>query len=234
MTTQNISAVVGNGMFTRTFSDTATDGQWTGNILTDDVAETNLGLVMPGQTIDHVQLEYTGGACLWRIQSSQSLLVKRYGYGTLDGYSCWESSRIPAYTVAPDDILVVYPLPQASAAGEGNVLAWVNTTRGFEAFGVEDVASGAATVMKTLVNNQTLGDYAFNANLRSITVQLEDEAQVVKVEVIDQVGGIIWTGFGNARLPSDGGTSLYYNFMADGLNIPILKGYTLKITIVAP
>ena len=44
MTTQNISAVVGNGC-SPTFSDTATDGQWTGNILTDDVAETNLGLV---------------------------------------------------------------------------------------------------------------------------------------------------------------------------------------------
>lgn len=234
MTTQDITAVVGSGMFSRTFSDTATDGQWTGNILTDDVAETNLGLVMPNQTIDHVQLEYTSGACLWRIQSSQSLLVKRYGYGTMDGYSCWESSMIQPYTVQPDDILVVYPLPQATAATQGNVLAWVNTTRGYEAFGAEDVASGTATVLKTLVNDQTLGDYAFNAALRSITVQAEDEASIVKVEVIDQVGGVIWTGFGNQRLPTDGGTSLYYNFMADGMNIPILKGYTLKVSIVAP
>ena len=141
---------------------------------------------------------------------------------------------IAPYTVQPDDILVVYPLPQATAPTQGNVLAWVNTTRGFEAFGAEDVASGAATVLKTLVNDQTLGDYAFNAALRSITVQVEDAASVVKVEVIDQVGGVIWTGFGNARLPTDGGTSLYYNFMADGLNIPILKGYTLKVSITAP
>ena len=233
MTTQTITAVVGNGSFSRTFSDTATDGQWTGNILTDDVAETNLGLVMPGQTIDTVQLNYTAGACVWRIQSSQSLLVKRYGYATKDAYACWSSSKIPAYTVAPDDILVVYPLPEA-AAGQGNVLAWVNTTRGFEAFGAQDVASGAATVMKTLVNDQTLGDYAFNASLRSITIQADDATAVDKVEVIDQVGGVIWTGYGNYRLPTAGGTSLEYNFMADGMNIPILKGYTIKVSLTAP
>ena len=70
---------------------------------------------------------------------------------------------------------------------------------------MEDVVSGAATVMKTLVNNQTLGDYAFNANLRSITVQLEDEAQVVKVEVIDQVGGIIWTDSATPACPRTAG-----------------------------
>ena len=53
------------------------------------------------------------------------------------------------------------------------------------------------------------------------------------MEVIDQVGGVIWTGFGNYRLPTDGGTSLEYNFMADGMNIPILKGYTIKVSLTA-
>jgi hypothetical protein len=198
------------------------------------VASTNLGLVMPGQSIDHVCVNYTGGACLWRIQSSQSLLVKRYGYASQDGYSDYPSSMIPAYVVAPDDILVVYPLPQSVVATSANVLAWVNTTRGFEAFGATDVPTGTATVLKTLVNDQTLGDYAFNATLRSITIQAEDDAAVTKVEVIDQVGGVIWTGFGNQRLPAAGATSLHYNFMADGLNIPILKGYTIKVTTLAP
>jgi len=233
MTTQAISAVVGSGMFTRTFTDTATNGQWTGNILTDDVAETNLGLVMPNQAIDHVQVNYTSGACVWRIQSSQSLLVKRYGYASADGYSCWESSAIPPYVVQPDDILVVYPLPQATAPATANALAWINTTRGYEAFGAQDIANQAATEIKSLVNNQTLGDYAFNASLRSITIQVEDESALDKVELIDQVGGVIWTGYGGYRMPTAGGTSLYYNFMSEGMGIPILKGYTLKVTLTA-
>ena len=34
--------------------------------------------------------------------------------------------------------------------------------------------------MKTLVNDQTLGDYAFNASLRSITIQADDATAVDK------------------------------------------------------
>ena len=233
MTTQAIKAIVGSGSFSRAFSDTATDAQWTGNILTDDVAQTNLGLVMPGQMIDRVQVNYTEGACIWRIQSSQSLLVKRYGYASLKGYSCWESSKIPAYQVAADDILVVYPLPLDATVLQANVLSWVTTSRGYEAFGVTDAISGTATEMKTLVNNQTLGDYAFNATLRDITVQVEDGSSVDEVELIDQVGGVIWTGYGGYRLPSLGGKSEFYNFMADGMGIPILKGYKIKVTVTA-
>ena len=233
MTTQAVTATVGSGNFSRTFSDTATDGQWTGNILTDDVASTNLGLVMPGQTIDHVQVNYADGSCLWRIQSSQSLLVKRYGYAAQTGYACWGSSKIAPYTVAPDDILVVYPLALDSTTGEGTVLGWIRTSRGFEAFGAENVGTGTATVIKTLVNNQTLGDYAFNATLQGITLQAEDGATVTKVEVIDQTGGTIWSAAGGPRMPTAGGMNPFWNFEAMGLNIPVLKGYTLKVTITA-
>jgi len=233
MTTQAITATVGSGRFSRTFSDTATNGQWTGNILTDDVASTNLGLVMPGQVIDHVQVSYAAGSCLWRIQSSQSLLVKRYGYASISGHSSWAESSIQPYTVAPDDILVVYPLGVDGDVGQSTALAWVSTSRGFEAFGATDVASGTATVLKTLVNDQTLGDYAFNANLLGITVQAEDGATVTSVEVIDQTGGTIWTGNGGPRMPTTGGNNAFWNFQAMGLNIPILKGYTVKVTINA-
>jgi len=233
MTNQATSAIVGSGTFSRTFTDTSTDGQWTGNILTDTVAETNLGLVMPNQTIDHVQVNYTGGACVWRIQSSQSLLVKRYGYASLDTYSCWESSMIQPYTVQPDDILLVYPLPVDGTPNEANALAWLTTTRGFEAFGATNIADNTGTALKSLVNDQTIGDYAFNATLRSITIQVQDAGRLDKVEVIDQTGGVVWTGYGNARLPSQGATSLYYNFKAEGLGIPILKGYNIKVYTVA-
>ena len=78
--TQQIKAIVGSGSMTREFSATATNGQWSGNILVDSVASTNLGLVMPNQTIDTIQCAYTKGGALFRIQSSQTLMQKRYGF----------------------------------------------------------------------------------------------------------------------------------------------------------
>ena len=116
---------------------------------------------------------------------------------------------------------------------EGTVLGWVRTTRGFEAFGAKDIQDGTATVIKTLVNNQTLGDYAFNASIQGITLQAEDGANITKVEIIDQTGGTIWSAVGGPRMPTAGGMNPFWNFEAMGLNIPILKGYTLKVTMAA-
>jgi len=233
MSTQAIVATVGNGTMSRTFSDTATDGQFDNNILTDDVAQTNLGLVMPTATINNVGVEYTAGSCLWRIQSSQTLLVKRYGFAAKSGQTCYKSGMIQPYRIAPDDILTVYPLAVNADTNKGTVLGWLQTSRGFEAFGHNDLTSGNATEIKTLVNNQSIGDYAFNAVLNGISLQAEDGTSIAKVEIIDQVGGTIWTAYGEPRLPTAGGKGSYYNFSASGLSIPILKGYALKVTVTA-
>ena len=233
MSTQAIKAVVGNPSMSRVFSATATDGQFQNNILIDEVASTNLGLVMPNATISNCQVNYTAGSCLWRIQSSQTLLVKRYGFATKERQSCYATARIPAYTVQPDDILTVYPLAENGGAGKGTVLGWIQTSRGFEAFGSSDMTSETATEIKTLVSAQTIGDYAFNATLQGITLQAEDGAIIEKVEIVDQVGGIIWTGYGGPRMPNMPAKSDEYNFQAGGLNIPVLKGYAIRVTILA-
>jgi len=233
MSTQAITAFVGNGSMSRAFSDTATDGQFQNNILTDDVASTNLGLVMPNATIDNCQVTYTAGSCLWRIQSSQTLLVKRYGFGVKAAQGCYATARIPAYRIAPDDILTVYPLAENNTANTGSTLGWIETSRGFEAFGAQAMASGTATEIKTLVSEQTIGDYAFNATMTGITLQAEDGNHIAKVEVVDQVGGVIWSGIGGPRMPAQPAKSSEYNFQASGLNIPILKGYALKVTVTA-
>ena len=46
-----MKATVGNGQYARTYSDVATDGQWTGNVLLDDLASNNLGLTQAGQVV---------------------------------------------------------------------------------------------------------------------------------------------------------------------------------------
>ncbi len=234
MTTQTVTAIVGSGSLSRKFSDTSTDDTWNGNVLTDSVAGTNLGLVMPGRTIDHVQVSYAAGACLWRIQSAQTLLVKRWGYAAQDGYGPqWSDGAIAPYTVAADDILVAYPVAMAANPQQSNVLAWVMTSRGHESFGASAVVDDTATELKTLVNAQTLGDYAFNATLTGVTVQAEDSATVNEVQVIDQTGGTVWVGFGGKRLPTVGGQGTLWNFKADGLSIPVLKGFSLKVDVTA-
>ena len=180
--------------------------------------------------IDHVQVTYEAGACIWRIQSAQTLVVKRL---RRQGSPCrWAGAAIPAYTVAADDILVAYPIA-AAPAGQTDCVAWVMTNRGHESFGANGIDDDTATELKTLVNTQTLGDYAFNAVLNGVTIQAEDGATVKEVQVIDQTGGQVWVGYGGKRLPTAGASNAYWNFKADGLSVPILKGYTLKVITVS-
>ena len=229
--TQNIKAIVGSGSMTREFSADATNGQWSGNILVDSVASTNLGLVMPNQTIDTIQCAYEKGGALFRIQSSQTLMQKRYGFASKKGYSCWDSSKIPTYKVQPDDIINVYPVPDSGSGS--NAIAWVTTTRGFESMVALNVVDATTTELKTTTNDQSIGDYAFNATMTGLCIQLTDQRTLESVEVIDQTGGVIWKAFGAGRTPVDGGSiNQLYNFDAKGLKIPILKGYTLKIKTV--
>lgn len=234
MTTQTINAIVGSGRQSREFTDTSTDDTWNANVLTDSVASTNLGLVMPGATIDHVQVTYQAGACLWRIQSAQTLVVKRWGYGVQADYGpLWADASIAPYVVAPDDILVAYPIAVDAGVQETAVLSWVMTSKGHEAFGAASIADDTATEIKTLVNAQTLGDYAFGSTLQGVTIQAEDGATVKEVQIIDQTGGTVWIGYGGKRAPTVGGLNPMWNFRADGLSIPIQKGWSLKVVTVS-
>ncbi len=57
-----------------------------------------------------------------------------------------------------------------AGAGTTNVLAWVATTKGVELFESKAVPDGVATEMKTVVNEQTIGDSMFNSSLQSVHV----------------------------------------------------------------
>jgi len=212
------------------FSKTATDDQWDGNTLTDTLSTQQLGILMPGTTINRIQLQYEGGLCAYRIQNSQSLVFSRWGFGTKNDLACYASSAISPYTINPNDILTVYPLPVDATANETNVLAWVQTSKGVELFEAKGVINNAPTAMKTVVNEMTLGDSMFNSTLLSIHVQAEDLSTVDSIEIIDNSGGTVLTLFGGVRGGVPGAMSQIYNLKADGMSVPIGKGFSLRIT----
>lgn len=230
MTTQDVQATISNARMGKIFSKNATDDIWDGNTLTDTLSGQQIGILMPNTPINRVQLQYTGGLCAWRIQNAQSLMFNRWGFGTKDGLACLTSSYIQPYTINPNDIITVYPLPVDSSAGQTNAVAWVQTTKGVELFEAKAVGDGVPQAMKTVVNDQTLGDSMFNSTLGSIMVQAEDGATVDQVEIIDNSGGVVLTLFGGVRGGDLGAMSLTKNLNAENLAVPIGKGFALKIT----
>lgn len=230
MTTQDIQATVSNPRMGKIFSKSSTDDQWDGNTLTDSLSQQQIGILMPNTNINRVQLQYTGGLCAWRIQNAQSLVFQRFGFGMKDGFACFQSSAIAPYTINPNDILSVYPLPVDATALESNALAWIVTTKGVELFEAKGIVNGTATEMKTVVNDQTLGDSMFNSVLSSIHIQAEDNATVDQVEIIDNSGGTVLTLYGGVRGGVPGAMSLVYNLKADNLAVPIGKGFSIKVS----
>lgn len=229
MSEQVIQATVSNPSMGKVFTKTATDDVWDGNTLTDSLSSQQIGILMPSTSINRVQLQYTGGLCAWRIQNSQNLTFQRFGFGMKDGFACYHSSMITPYTINPNDILTVYPLPVDATALESNVLAWIQTSKGVELFEAKGVIDGTATELKTVVNDMTLGDSMFNSTLGSIHIQCEDNATLDEVTLIDNSGGTVLTLYGGVRGDSAGAMSLVYNLKADGLNVAIGKGYSIKV-----
>ena len=229
MTTQAIQATVSNPSMGKIFSKDANDDVWDGNTMTDSLSSQQIGILMPRTTINRVQLQYTAGLCAWRIQNSANLTFQRFGFGMKDGFACYSSSEIKPYTINPNDILTVYPLPVDAAGNQTNVLAWIQTSKGVELFEAKGVVNGAATELKTVVNEQTIGDSMFNSNLACIHIQCEDNATLDEVSIIDNSGGTVLTLFGGVRGDSNGAMSLIYNLKADGLGIAIGKGFSIKV-----
>jgi len=223
--------IVGNGRMSKVFSATVIEEAWKN--MQDTLSSTNLGILIPRAVVNNVQASTNStGAMAWRIQNAQTLLVSRRGWGAKEGYNCYESSAIPAHSINPDEIIQYYVMPADATANQSNALAWVHTTKGTELYQAKDIADNTATAMTTSLQGQTLGDAAFNSTLTGFSIQAEEGARVVKVEFIDSAGGVVLTIDGNYRMPTAGGTSMYYNLKAEGLSLPITKGFTMKITTV--
>ena len=230
MSTQAVSATIGNGMMSKVFSGIITDEVWTN--IQDSLSSTNLGILIPRANISNVQASYTAGLAAWRIQNAQNLLVSRQSWAALDGDDCYHSTGIPNYSVSPDDMIQVYAMPVATS-GKFNALAWVHTTKGVELYKAKNVSDGTATEMKTALQDQSFGDAAFNSTLTRLSICLEDGAQLDKVEFIDSSGGVVLTIQGNKRISNGGnggGVSAYYNLEVPSAALQVTKGFTMKIT----
>lgn len=232
MTTQACTAIVGNNVMAKSFGVTATDGKWDGNIMLDTLGNNPLGILIPGVTISKICVQYTAGACAWRIIDSNTMVVKRRGLGSLAGYTDNQYCDIQPYTIAKTDTLQVYPVPVDATANQTNVLAWVTSSAGTDLYYKGDVVDSTATEIKTAVNNQGVGDSIFGSRISTITIQAEDGAKVTNVELYDQSGGLVYTAYGTYRGLTAGSRSNYFNLYVNRLNLTVNKGYVLKVTTV--
>jgi len=228
MSTQSVTATVGNNRMSKVFGGTITDGVWTN--IQDNLSSTNLGILMPRTVVSNVQGQYEEGLAAWRIQNAQSLFVNRRGWASTDSVNCYSSTRIPPYSIAPDDMIQFFPL--AKGSGKTNALAWVTTTKGTELYKTLEAVDNTATEMKTALQDQSLGDAAFNSTITAFSICLQEEARLEKVEFVDSAGGVILTIYGGHRLEDKQGLGMspYYNLDVTGLGLPITKGFTMKIT----
>ena len=231
MTTQGVTITAGNSSISKIFSDSATDGVWSGNVLLDTISSQSIGILQPNVTLEWVQPEYEAGCMAWRLQNAQTLQVSSFGFAALAGQNTKQYLSQPV-RISPNDILTAFPLAKAASATTAS-LAWVTTTKGVELFQGSS-ADNVSTSMTTAVNAQSLGDSFFNSTLMSIEVSCADDAQLDRIEIIDNMGGVVMTIQGGYRGAIASSRSNYVNLSCGGLSVPIGKGFKLNIVTVNP
>ncbi|MGB2038177.1 MAG: hypothetical protein ACPHX8_06885 [Candidatus Poseidoniaceae archaeon] len=229
MTTQAVSVTAGNGSMSKIFTLDATDGQWDGNVLTDSISSQSIGILIPNTTLSYAQGSYEAGCMAWRLQNAQTLIVKARGLGVLNGLECIESDSIQPVQVGQNDILTVFPQP-AGGAGTTNSLAWIQTSKSTELFTATGATDLTATNMVSAVNSQSLGDLFFGTTLQRIWIQVQDGGSLDKVEIVDEMGGVVMTLQGGKRGATGGSRSNLYNLYAINLNVRIGKGWNIRTT----
>jgi len=228
MSTQTATVGVSNNQMSKIFTATVTDGSWTN--LPDSLSSSNLGILIPNAMVNRAIGTYAGGVGAWRIINAQTLAVSRRGWMSLSGYSCYSSGAIAPHRVGANEIVQAYCQPVDTTSNKSNAIAWIHTTKGTELYEALAITDSTETEMKTALQSQSIGDAGFNSTMTGLSIQVEDGAQLISLSLYDSAGGLIWNLPANFRMPVAGGTSAYYNFKAEGLAIPIGKGFTFKIT----
>lgn len=110
MTTQATTASVFASKGGRSYSVTATDGQW--NRLVSDTGSAQLGFAQTNEIASMIQLTMAAGLGAWRVRNSVSQVTKRVGFAFEVGGSgpAPYSGAIPTFSIAQDDVLEIYTL----------------------------------------------------------------------------------------------------------------------------
>jgi hypothetical protein len=195
----------------------------------DDNSSSPIGILIPGQTVDTIQVNYAGGVQAVRIQDQITLQVLYRGFGTAAGYNWYPSQQITPLRITPNLQLQSYTQPADATAAESNVLAWITTNKGTELMEGLAVADATDTAITTAINGASLGDAFFNTTLTSLHVQVQDGASLSAVSIVDESGGEVIRLYGAVRGTTAGQQSLSLNGQFDNLNILIGRGWILKV-----
>jgi len=231
MTSQTVTVVAGNNTFSKIFTISATDDSW-GNVLLDTISSQPIGILLPNQVVNNMQANYAAGLGAFRLINSQSLKVSVQGLMSKTGLNNYQETQIPSTRINPNDILETYPMAVDSTSGDTAVLAFVNTTKGELLYKVTTSADNTPAEIVTAVNGLSLGSDAFGATLTKLQIQCEDGSRLASATVVDNMGGIIATFYGSERGATAGSRSNIYNGLFENLNIPIERGYALKVSTV--
>ncbi len=234
MTTQPVEATVANNMMARVFDGTITDGVvFTTSNLTDSNASQNLGLLIPGQTINQIQCTYgTSGLGQWRIYNSVTDQISRVGWLSQATYVCPAETKIAPYVVKKTDLLQVFIKQTNATAGDTEVMAWLSVDgQQAQSFQCTTAADKTALAMTNSITGVSLGDAFFGKRLNRIQIACETGAFLFEVQIKDQTGSIVWRSSGSTRLPTAGGKSNLTN-----LDIPcgimVQKGWTILASTI--
>ena len=210
----------------RMFSGTATDSAFTSiNTVTGD---SELGFAMKGKTIDNVALIYAAGSGAWVIKNRVTQTIDRCGFGALQAAQPLNGYPIQPLSVVQDHILQSYTL----AAGT-TYLAFVKMHgRPPELFS-GTIANGAQGELTTVTDSSSLGSFAAQ-RVEWIKVQGPDGKIVTALQMYDANGGEIFAQVGGEREVLAGTSPAgQENLCVLGVNIPIQRGSTVKLTVAA-
>jgi len=222
------TSTIGNPSMSRVFSASSTEQVYSNQ--NDSITGTAIGLSMPGQVVSYVCATVASGTGLWRIISSTTNKIHRQGFVSKTGYVDTSECMISPLTIQSDMLFQIYAQPDNATANQSNLVALVYTERGVEAFQAKGAVDGANTPLVSIISDLGVGNLLFGATISRIEVAGEAGMALNNVNVVDAAGGTQFTGYGNYRLPTAGGTSTKLNG-AFPMAIRVQKGWIVNTNV---
>ena len=135
---------------------------------------------------------------------------------------------ISPLTIQPDMLFQIYAQPDNAGANESNLVALVYTERGVEAFQSIGALDAINSPLISIISGLGVGNLLFGATISKIAVAGEFGMALNNLNVVDAAGGTQFTGYGNYRLPTAGGTSTKVNGSFP-MNVRIQKGWVVNV-----